>query len=297
MASLLNNLLKKVSGSGEEDSSEEVEMGELELEEGEDLGEDEFSDELELEDTEDLGLEEEPVESEEMSEEESGVEEPTGEMEEEASEEEAGEGEVTIDDRVVEEVEELSTRVTDLERSQREMEDDVAQFRERSEKLFKVYEILFRGLNPFDENVQSVDEDLLGEDVFEVFKELTGEGAEDLPYDILGRIGNMEDRIDGLEEKIESGEFAARQKAETEEEVSLEEQYEKALQEGSDGSDGEGPERPEPSNGERPDPKWDIGSVVTTPDGEVVRIADRRWDESSKQWSYKCEPLEVGEIS
>lgn len=288
MSSLLDNLLERVSGAEKEDIEEdELTLEEVPEDEGEDLSE-EFELELEEPEEETLETEEEletvaePTTSEPTAEEESSFDESGGEVEEAEIKE------------IEDELDDLSSKISKLEREQREMGEDISEVEDRAQKLFKVYEILFRGLNPYDDDVEEVDKDMLGEDVFEIFKELTGEQAERaVPPKAIKklekrieriesegvegtaagseRINQLENRIDELEETVQ-GKVA--------EEVSgLEAEYEEALEE---------------APGERPEAKWEIGDTVYTPENQKVEVMDRHWDSAEEEWIYDCELAEGG---
>ncbi len=256
MAPLLDKILKKVS-KGPEIGPTEEESGLLE-----ETVEDESETGL-------LELEEEP----EVSVAEGG----RGETEE--GPEPSWKGEIR---ELSERIERLTSSVSMLETENRELRDEVSKFGERMQKLFKVYEIVFRGINPFDEGIKEIDKDLLGEDVFEIFKEFVG--GEGVPYK---KIEELENKIAELERLVRTGVPVAGKPEEKRMEEEIVEEYMKAFHEGEKVEEGEKIE-------ERPEPKWGVGERALSPEGKVVEILERKWDPTHKQWRYNCKFVEEG---
>lgn len=276
--------MERVSGAEKED----IEEDELTLEEVPESGGEELSDELELE------LEEEESPEGEGELETAGEPDISEEAQKTASpEEKSFEGGGAVDEaemkEIEDEIDELTSRISKVEREKRDMADQITEVEDKAQKLFKVYEILFRGLNPYDDDVEKVDKDMLGEDVFEIFKELTGEKAERaVPPNAIKklekRLERLEsegveggaassDKLNELENRVNELEDALQE--EVVEEVSgLESEYEKAL--------------------EKPEAKWEIGEMVYSPEDERVRVLDRHWDSDTEEWVYDCEPVGGG---
>ncbi len=181
-----------------------------------------------------------------------------------------------IDDSVLEEFEEeLEDLEEDIEKSlakTEKAENRIDEFEEKISKLYMIYEAVFKGVNPFEEdydfseNAHGVLEDFMSGGGIE------GEGGAPLSEEEKEKMNELENRVDELEEKIEEGEIPMPEEFEEEEEE-IEEEYEEAFE------------------GEKPEARWEPGDPVKGPEGEDLIITEKEWDTEEEKWKYKCKPM------
>lgn len=274
---LLEDLLEKVGGS-----SGRSEEGALALEEVESLPEEEIGEELTLGEADEILGE---AEEEETFGEEVEAPEPVG-----VGKEEEARPEGALED-LEDKMDDLTAEVSRLRADASKAQSSIDDFQGRLRRLLGIYNIVFRGANPFEDEPYKLEED-----VFDVLKEFIhggvilgrGEGGGDLER----RLTKLENRVNEflerpLEEVLEEELEEAGEEEKPEEEEGLEEDYEAIFREA-------GEEKPEVEEEEIPEAKWEVGTKVLGPEGEEVNIVDRQWDSFRQKWQYKCKPVGGG---
>lgn len=286
MASVLRNLIEKVSGNGQKEGDED----EVTLEDVEELSNGEREEDLELEEEpEDLQDEgdEEGMGEEEMMEEEVETSDFDMEIKEEEAAEPEGEKVEMANpeemEEIREEMEDLSSQVATAISKAESTEEGMEDFKEKMEKLYMIYELIFKGVNPFKE-----DYDFSG-DVREALSDFVGyedlegfvSGGEGMSEEAVEKVEGLERRVNELENKISGEEAVPEGLEEGEEEEGMEgfeDEYEEAF-ESVGGEEGERTSR------------WEVGEKVRDPSGERLLITDKNWNSLREKWEYKCKPI------
>ncbi len=261
MASFIKNIL----GMSDEPDRDE---GEIVLEDIEDLTEEEREEDLTLE-----GEPTEPGEETEMMEEEPTEPSAGGETEEAVGEAVNSQELEEIQD----EIDDLSSQVSEVRSQNEKAQGKIDEFEEKMQKLYMIYEVIFKGVNPFEEEYDFRDDvhDVLDEFVTGEEGEAMAPGGEGVEED---RVQELEEKIEELEDKLESGEFIE------EPEEDIEEEYEETFESVE--------EEPEEELEEEPEHKaeWNVGDRVMGPNGEELVLTEKQWDAFKGKWQYKAKP-------
>lgn len=253
MSSFLKNIFEKVSKT-------ESEEEELSLADVEDLTEEEREDDLALEEDENFVVEED-----------------------ETANGSAGEGQesypqMAVDEQTLRETEErledLDSRISKIKATNEDIKEEMSELEEKMQKLYRIYEVVFKGVNPFEEDYD------FESDIQEVLDDfISGEGAGGT-RELEKKIEELESRLDEMDSEIQS---------DAEDLISSEESEGFAEEEGDIESDYEEIFKSEEKPGEGEEAKWEVGEKVIGPEGDKLIVVDRQWDSFEGKWQYRCE--------